>query len=71
MAGSIADSLLYILPLPLQADWPFYMGLSLFRLASILAGVGARAAQGNASSLIAAQVCDRFSYVCAITSIAL
>ena len=40
----------------MQADWPFYMGLSLFRAAAILAGVGARAAQGNASSRIAAQV---------------
>ncbi|GAB4815191.1 hypothetical protein N2152v2_002237 [Parachlorella kessleri] len=41
---------------PLQADWPFYLALSLFRLCSILAGVGARAAQGNASSRIAGQV---------------
>ena len=40
----------------LQADWPFYLALSLFRLCSILAGVGARAAQGNASSRIAGQV---------------
>lgn len=32
------------------------MALSIFRLASILTGVGARAAQGNASSSIAAQV---------------
>jgi hypothetical protein len=32
------------------------MGLSLFRAAAILAGVGARAAQGNASSRIAAEV---------------
>jgi len=40
----------------LQANWSFYLGLSIFRLASILAGVGARAAQGNASSRIAAQV---------------
>lgn len=38
-----------------QANWSFYLGLSIFRLASILAGVGARAAQGNASSRIAAQ----------------
>ncbi|KAL4449032.1 hypothetical protein ABPG77_007749 [Micractinium sp. CCAP 211/92] len=44
------------LPYPLQADWPFYLALSIFRLAAILAGVGARAAQGNASSRIAAQV---------------
>lgn len=41
---------------PAQADWRFYLALSIFRLASILAGVGARAAQGNASSRIAAQV---------------
>lgn len=41
---------------PLQASWPFYLALSIFRLAAILAGVGARAAQGNASSRIAAQV---------------
>jgi hypothetical protein len=40
----------------LQAPWPFYLALSLFRLASILAGVGARAAQGNASSRSAAQM---------------
>ncbi len=38
----------------LQADWPFYLALSLF--CSILAGVAARAAQGNASSRIAGQV---------------
>jgi aminoglycoside phosphotransferase (APT) family kinase protein len=44
------------LPYPLQAPWPFYLALSLFRLASILAGVGARAAQGNASSRSAAQM---------------
>ncbi|KAI7835657.1 hypothetical protein COHA_010449 [Chlorella ohadii] len=44
------------LPYPLQANWSFYLGLSIFRLASILAGVGARAAQGNASSRIAAQM---------------
>lgn len=44
------------IPSPLATDWRFYLALSLFRLASILAGVGARAAQGNASSRIAAQV---------------
>lgn len=44
------------IPYPLQADWPFYLALSLYRLASILAGVGARAKQGNASSRIAAQM---------------
>ena len=42
-----------------QANWSFYMALSIFRLASILAGVGARAAQGNASSASAAQVSGR------------
>lgn len=35
---------------PGDADWNFYVSLSLFRLASILAGVRARAQQGNASS---------------------
>jgi len=34
----------------------FFLALSLFRLAAILAGVGARARQGNASSRIAHQV---------------
>ena len=46
-----------------QANWAFYMSLSIFRLAAILAGVGARAAQGNASSAIAAQVRDRSSAI--------
>jgi acyl-CoA dehydrogenase len=41
---------------PLKADWPFYLALALFRLASILAGVGARARAGNASSRIAAEM---------------
>jgi len=41
---------------PLSADWSFYLALALFRLASILAGVGARAKAGNASSRIAAEV---------------
>lgn len=40
-------------PLPSLA---FHLALSMFRIASILAGVGARAAQGNASSAHAAQV---------------
>jgi alkylation response protein AidB-like acyl-CoA dehydrogenase len=43
-------------PLAPGGDWPFYLALSAFRLASILAGVGARAAQGNASSAGAAQM---------------
>lgn len=42
------------LPDPLRsrdsATWPFYIALSLFRGAAILAGVRARAMQGNASS---------------------
>lgn len=41
---------------PSPVDWPFYLSLSLFRLASILAGVGARAKQGNASSRVAGQM---------------
>lgn len=41
---------------PLSADWSFYIALALFRLASILAGVGARAKAGNASSRIAAEM---------------
>jgi alkylation response protein AidB-like acyl-CoA dehydrogenase len=41
---------------PLNADWSFYLALALFRLASILAGVGARAKAGNASSRIAAEM---------------
>ena len=40
-------------PLPSLA---FHLALSMFRIAAILAGVGARAAQGNASSAHAAQV---------------
>ena len=44
-------------PNPLYAgDWEFYLALALFRLASILAGVGARAKAGNASSRIAEEV---------------
>jgi hypothetical protein len=34
----------------------FYVALSMFRIAAILAGVGARAALGNASSAFAHQV---------------
>ena len=40
-------------PLPSLA---FHLALSMFRIAAILAGVGARAAQGNASSARASQV---------------
>lgn len=43
-------------PLPDPATWHFALALSLFRLASILAGVGARSRAGNASSAIAATV---------------
>ncbi|KAF5842762.1 kinase-like domain-containing protein [Dunaliella salina] len=39
---------------PLPTAWSFYMALSLFRLLAILAGVQARAKQGNASSARAA-----------------
>ena len=35
---------------PQASDWNFYVSLSLFRLASILVGVAARAKAGNASS---------------------
>lgn len=34
----------------------FYVALAMFRIAAILAGVGARAALGNASSAVARQV---------------
>jgi hypothetical protein len=40
-------------------DWAFYLALALFRVIAILAGVAARARQGNASSANAAQVGDR------------
>jgi acyl-CoA dehydrogenase len=42
--------------LPERTEWTFYVALALFRLAAILAGVGARAKQGNASSAGAAKV---------------
>ncbi|KAG2434084.1 hypothetical protein HXX76_007812 [Chlamydomonas incerta] len=41
---------------PPAGDWAFYLALSLFRLLAILAGVQARARQGNASSANAARV---------------
>ncbi|KAG2453899.1 hypothetical protein HYH02_002105 [Chlamydomonas schloesseri] len=41
---------------PPADDWAFYLALSLFRLLAILAGVQARAKQGNASSANAARV---------------
>jgi hypothetical protein len=43
-------------PPPDPRAWSFFMALSLFRAAAILAGVGARAKLGNASSERAAQV---------------
>jgi len=41
---------------PSPQDWSFYLALSLFRLLAILAGVQARAQQGNASSAHAVAV---------------
>ena len=41
---------------PSTADWNFYVALGLFRLASILAGVAARAKAGNNSSAHAADL---------------
>jgi acyl-CoA dehydrogenase len=41
---------------PPPREWAFYLALSLFRLLSILAGVAARARQGNASSAAAAAI---------------
>ena len=41
---------------PSPQDWAFFVALGIFRLAAILAGVGARARQGNASSARAAEV---------------
>ncbi len=42
-------------------DWPFFLAFSLFRMAAILQGVAARAAQGNASSADARLVGGRAS----------
>lgn len=44
------------IPPPDPQTWSFFMALSLFRAAAILAGVGARAKLGNASSDRAALV---------------
>lgn len=41
---------------PDALTWSFYLALALFRAAAILAGVGARALAGNASSARAAEV---------------
>jgi len=43
---------------PEPTTYAFCQALSMFRIAAILAGVGARAQQGNASSKHAAQVCE-------------
>lgn len=50
--------------LPAPHEWAFFMALGLFRMAAILAGVGARARQGNASSAHAAQVTSGNLYIC-------
>ena len=42
--------------MPAPATWAFYMALSMFRAAAILAGVHARSLQGNASAANAATV---------------
>ena len=44
------------IPPPDATTYSFCLALSLFRMAAILAGVGARAAMGNASSSTAEQV---------------
>lgn len=44
------------IPPPSPAVYNFCLALSFFRIAAILAGIGARAKMGNASSHIAAQV---------------
>lgn len=43
-------------PRPPEAEWRFFLALALFRVAAILAGVHARALQGNASSARALEV---------------
>ncbi|GIL86260.1 hypothetical protein Vretimale_13740, partial [Volvox reticuliferus] len=55
---------------PPPAHWAFYLALSLFRLLAILAGVQARARQGNAASAQAAQVAsDEVLHALAATAI--
>jgi len=44
---------------PAPADWAFYLGVSLFRAAAIVGGVGARAALGHASAANAKEVGGR------------
>ncbi len=48
---------------PDPTTYAFCQALSMFRIAAILAGVGARAQQGNASSKHAAQVCEQTASV--------
>ncbi|KAI8470744.1 MAG: acyl-CoA dehydrogenase [Monoraphidium minutum] len=55
---------------PPPREWAFYLGLSLFRLLAILAGVQARARQGNASSAHAAAI-SRDEVLAALTDTAL
>jgi len=55
---------------PQASDWNFYVSLGLFRLASILAGVAARAKAGNASSANAFELASDGN-VLALTRIAL
>ena len=63
------------IPPPEAQTWSFFMALSLFRAAAILAGVGARAKLGNASSERAALVrplcpCHALSWVsCGLSSV--
>lgn len=45
-------------PPPAPAVWAFFLALSLFRAAAILAGVGARARLGNAASAKASAVSE-------------
>ena len=49
-------ALLRNVPIPSRQDWAFYKALALFRLASICQGVGARAQQGNAASVLAREL---------------
>ena len=44
------------IPIPATSLQSFYLALALFRAAAILAGVGARAALGNASSMKGSEV---------------
>ena len=57
------------IPPPDATTYGFCLALSLFRMAAILAGVGARAAQGNASSKTAEQVGTLCLAAAGITSV--